>query len=69
MQTVHLEIQNDLKDALLAFLKLLPPSAVRIYEDDDTTFTTEDEAAFTKAMQEKERGESVGFDELKRKYL
>lgn len=69
MQTLHLEIQNDLKDALLAFLKLLPSSAVRIYEDDDTTFTTEDEAAFTKAMEEKQKGQSIGFDELKRKYL
>ncbi len=40
--TIHLEIQNDLKDALLAFLKLLPSTAVRIYEEDDTTFTEED---------------------------
>jgi hypothetical protein len=69
MQTVHLEIQNDLKDALLAFLKLLPPSAVKIYEDDDMTFTAEDEAAFVKAMKEKKQGQSVGFEELKRKYL
>ncbi|MFZ2891267.1 hypothetical protein [Sulfuricurvum sp.] len=69
MQTVHLEIQNDLKDALLAFLKLLPPSAVRIYEDDDTTFTKDDEIAFNKAMDEKKKGQTVGFDELKRKYL
>jgi len=69
MQTIHLEIQNDLKDALLAFLKLLPASAVKIYEEDDTTFTKEDEEAFTKAMDEKSRGESVSLDELKRKYL
>jgi len=69
MQTIHLEIQNDLKDALLAFLKLLPSSAVKIYEDDDTTFTKEDDEAFIKAMDEKSRGESVSLDELKRKYL
>lgn len=65
MQTLHLEIQNELKDALLAFLKLLPPSAVRIYEDDDTTFGPEDEASFIKAMEEKRQGQSVGLDELK----
>jgi hypothetical protein len=69
MQTLHLEIQNDLKDALLAFLKLLPSSAVKIYEDDDTTFTKEDETAFKKAMDEKKKGQTVSFDELKRKYL
>lgn len=69
MQTLHLEIQNDLKDALLAFLKLLPSSAVKIYEDDDTTFTNNDEMAFKKAMDEKKKGQTVSFDELKRKYL
>jgi hypothetical protein len=69
MQTIHLEIQNDLKDALLAFLKLLPSTAVRIYEEDDTTFTEEDEAAFAKAMDEKKKGQSVSLDELKQKYL
>lgn len=69
MQTLHLEIQNDLKDALLAFLKLLPSSAVKIYEDDDTTFTNDDEMAFKKAMDEKKKGQTVSFDELKRKYL
>lgn len=69
MQTLHLEIQNDLKDALLTFLKLLPSSAVKIYEDDDTTFTNDDETAFKKAMDEKKKGQTVSFDELKRKYL
>lgn len=69
MQTLHLEIQNDLKDALLAFLKLLPSTAVKIYEDDDTTFTNDDEVAFKKAMDEKKKGQTVSFDELKRKYL
>jgi hypothetical protein len=69
MQTIHLEIQNDLKDALLAFLKLLPSTAVKIYEEDDTTFTQEDEMAFVKAMDEKKKGESVSLDELKQKYL
>lgn len=69
MQTLHLEIQNDLKDALLAFLKLLPSSAVKIYEDDDTTFTNDDKMAFKKAMDEKKKGQTVSFDELKRKYL
>lgn len=69
MQTLHLEIQNDLKDALLAFLKLLPSTAVKIYEDDDTTFTKDDEMAFKKAMDEKKKGQTVSFDELKRKYL
>lgn len=69
MQTIHLEIQNDLKDALLAFLKLLPSTAVKIYEEDDTTFTGEDEAAFIKAMDEKKKVQTVSFDELKQKYL
>ncbi len=69
MQTIHLEIQNDLKNALLAFLKLLPPSAIRIYEDDDTIFTKDDEIAFNKAMDEKKKGQTVSFDELKQKYL
>ena len=69
MQTIHLEIQNDLKDALLAFLKLLPSTAVKISEEDDTTFTEEDEAAFAKAMDEKRKGQSVSLDELKQKYL
>lgn len=69
MQTIHLEIQNDLKDALLAFLKLLPSSAVKIYEDDDTTFTKEDELAFTQAIEERAKGQSMSLDQLKQKYL
>lgn len=64
MQTLHLEIQNDLKDTLLAFLKLLPSSAVKIYEDDDTTFTKDDEIAFKKAVDEKKRGQMVVENKL-----
>ncbi len=65
MQTIHLEIQNDLKDALLSFLKLLPQSAVKIYEEDDTTYTSDDEAAFQKALQERTNGESIKYEQLK----
>jgi len=36
-----------------------------IQERMDTTFTTEDEVAFVKAMQEKQQGHSVSFEELK----
>lgn len=36
-----------------------------IQERMDTMFTAEDEAAFVKAMQEKQQGHSVSFEELK----
>ena len=69
MQTIHIEIQNDLKDALLAFLKLMPSSAVKIYEDDDTQYSQEDSVAFAKAAQERSNHQTTSLEALKSKYL
>jgi len=53
MQTVLLEISDDVKDTVLAFLRMLPSDAVKILEYDDMTFTAEDEMDYQAAMAEK----------------
>ncbi|MDO9213019.1 MAG: hypothetical protein Q8Q54_00660 [Methylococcales bacterium] len=39
MQTVLLEISDDVKDTVLAFLRMLPSDAVKIIEYDDKDLT------------------------------
>jgi hypothetical protein len=68
MQTVLLEISDDVKDTVLAFLRMLPSDAVKILEYDDTTFTPEDEIDYQTAMAEKNAGESISLASLKAKY-
>ena len=68
MQTLFLEVRDDLKDVVLSFLRTLPHDAVTIYEDIDTDFTPEDENTYQQAIQEKEAGQSVSLGSLKKKY-
>lgn len=68
MQTVLLEISDDVKDTVLAFLRMLPSDAVKIPEYDDITFTPEDEMAYQTAMAEKSAGDSISLENLKAKY-
>jgi hypothetical protein len=68
MQTVLLEISDDVKDTVLAFLRMLPSDAVKILEYDDMTFTAEDEMDYQAAMAEKKAGESISLVSLKAKY-
>ncbi len=65
MQTVLLEISDDVKDTVLAFLRMLPSDAVKILEYDDMTFTAEDEIDYQTAMAEKNAGESISLASLK----
>jgi hypothetical protein len=68
MQTVLLEISDDVKDTVLAFLHTLPSDAVKILEYDDITFTPEDELDYQSAMAEKNAGDSISLASLKEKY-
>ncbi|MSP27504.1 MAG: hypothetical protein EXR80_03430 [Methylococcales bacterium] len=68
MQTVLLEISDDLKDTVLSFLRLLPSDAVKILEYDDMTFTPEDERDYQTAVAEKKSGDSISLASLKEKY-
>jgi hypothetical protein len=68
MQTVLLEISDDVKDTVLAFLRMLPSDAVKILEYDDMTFTAEDEMDYQAAMAEKKAGESISLASLKAKH-
>lgn len=68
MQTVLLEISDDVKDTVLSFLRLLPSDAVKILEYDDMTFTPEDEINYQTAVAEKEAGDSISLASLKEKY-
>jgi hypothetical protein len=68
MQTVLLEISDDVKDTVLAFLRMLPSDAVKILEYDDMTVTAEDEMDYQAAMAEKTAGESISLASLKAKY-
>lgn len=68
MQTVLLEISDDVKDTVLAFLRMLPSDAVKILEYDDMTFTAEDEIDYQAAMAEKKAGKSISLASLKEKY-
>lgn len=65
MQTLYIEIQDELKDTLLNFLKLFPPSAVKIYEDDDS----EDEIISDQRIDEVKSGkmEVYTLDEVAKK--
>ncbi|MDD5052895.1 MAG: hypothetical protein PHO27_09230 [Sulfuricurvum sp.] len=65
MQTLRIEIQDDLKDTLLNFLKLFPTSAVKIYEDDDS----EDEIISDQRIDEVKSGkmEVYTLDEVAKK--
>lgn len=68
MQTVLLEISDDVNDTVLVFLRMLPSDAVKILEYDDITFTPEDEMAYQTAMAEKSAGDSISLENLKAKY-
>ena len=68
MQTVLLEISDDVKDTVLSFLRILPSDAVKILEYDDMTFTPDDEMDYQTAMAEKNTGDSVSLESLKGKY-
>ncbi len=68
MQTVLLEINDDIKDVVLSFLRILPNNAIKIYEYDDTTFTPEDALAYEIATAERINGESYSLESLKVRY-
>jgi hypothetical protein len=68
MQTVILEISDDIKEVVLSFLKILPNDAVKVLEYEDSIFTTEDELTYKTAINEKNSGESVSLASLKEKY-
>lgn len=68
MQTVLLEISDDVKDTVLSFLRILPSDAVKILEYDDMTFTPDDEMDYQTAMAEKNTGDSISLESLKEKY-
>lgn len=68
MQTVLLEISDEVKDTVLSFLRILPSDAVKILEYDDMTFTPDDEMDYQTAMAEKNTGDSVSLESLKGKY-
>ena len=68
MQTVLLEISDDVKDTVLSFLRILPSDAVKILEYDDMTFTPDDEMDYQTAMAEKKTDDSISLESLKEKY-
>jgi hypothetical protein len=68
MQTIFLEIRDDIKETILSFLRILPPDAIKIHEYEDTTFTATDEKDYQKAILEKKAGESISLENLKEKY-
>lgn len=68
MQTLLLELNDDIKEVVLSFLHTLPSNAVKIIDYDDTTFTQEDELAYQQATAEKKAGESISLASLKEKY-
>ena len=68
MQTIFLEIRDDIKETILSFLRILPEDAVKIHEYEDTTFTATDEKDYQKAILEKNAGESISLENLKEKY-
>jgi hypothetical protein len=67
MQTVILEIDDEIKDVVLSFLRILPSNSIKILEG-DTSFTAEDAADYAVAIAEKKAGESVSLASLKKKY-
>ena len=67
MQTVLLEISDDVKDTVLSFLHTFPSDAVKIFEYDDTTFTPEDEIDYQTAVAEKKAGGEYFTSKPKRK--
>ena len=68
MQTVILEINDDVKDVVLSFLSILPNNAVKILETDDALFTNEDSVDYETAIAEKKAGESISLESLKEKH-
>jgi hypothetical protein len=68
MQTVILEISDDVKDVILSFLRILPSDTITIYEEVDNFFTEEDAVAYQTALIEKNEGESISLETLKLKY-
>ena len=68
MQTVLLEISDEVKDTVLSFLRILPSDAVKILEYDDMTFTPDDEMDYQTAMAEKKTDDSISLESLKEKY-
>jgi hypothetical protein len=68
MQTIFLEVRDDIKDIVLSFLRILPNDAIKIHEYGEDDFTAEDEAAYQQAMLEKKSGQSIPLEKLKEKY-
>lgn len=63
MQTVLLEINDNMKEMVWSVLQSLPREAVKIIQYDDITFTEDDELAYQLAITEK--NDSVSLDDLK----
>ena len=68
MQTVILEINDDLKDIVLSFLRILPSDAIKIHEEIDNIFTEEDAIDYETAIIQKSHGESISLETLKINY-
>jgi hypothetical protein len=66
MQTVLLEINDNMKEMVWSVLQSLPSEAVKIIQYDDTTFTEDDQSAYQVAITEK--NDSVSLDDLKDRY-
>lgn len=54
MQTVILEIDDEIKDVVLSFLRILPSDSIKIIED-EAIFTAEDAADYATAIAEKKQ--------------
>lgn len=66
MQTVILEINDEVKDTILSFLRILPSNAIKIIEDHDVLFTVKDESDYEMAIAEKNAGKSISLESLKK---
>ncbi|MFZ2727464.1 MAG: hypothetical protein WAX77_14510 [Methylococcaceae bacterium] len=66
MQTVLLEINDNMKEIVWSVLQSLPRDAVKIIQYEDTTFTDDDELAYQIAMSEK--NDSFSLEDLKERY-
>jgi hypothetical protein len=66
MQTVLLEINDNMKEMVWSVLQSLPSEAVKIIQYDDTTFTDDDQLAYHVAITEK--NDSISLDDLKDRY-
>lgn len=69
MRTIHLGIKDDMFDRFLSFIKLFPQKSVKIYDDADIVFTSEDKKAYRQAIKELKAGEAFTLTEIKKKLL